>query len=51
MRRVNIPLSDEAHTRAKIIALLSGRTLNSYLRQAVEEALERDRQTLEEVPR
>lgn len=43
MKRVNIELPDETHTRAKVIAVLKGMTLNDYLAAAVNEALEKDK--------
>ncbi len=51
MKRVNIALSDELHTRAKIIAVLKGVTLNDYLAQLVGEGVQRDRKVLENVPK
>jgi len=51
MKRVNIQLSDEAHTRAKIIAVLKGVTLNDYLARIVEEAVQRDRKVLQQMPK
>ncbi len=51
MKRVNIQLSDQAHTRAKIIAVLKGVTLNDYLAKIVEEAVARDKKVLEQLPK
>ncbi len=51
MKRVNIQLSDEAHTRAKIIAVLKGVTLNDYLARIVEEAVQRDKHVLRQLPK
>lgn len=51
MKRVNIQLSEELHTRAKIIAVLKGVTLNDYLARIVDEAVQRDRKVLENIPK
>ncbi len=51
MKRVNIALADELHTRAKIIAVLKGVTLNDYLAKVVDEAVQRDRKVLESIPK
>ena len=48
-KRVNIALKDEVHTRAKVIAVLKGLTLNEYLERAIEKALEKDKKILEKV--
>lgn len=50
MKRVNIQLKGELHTRAKIIAVLKGETLNDYLASIVEEGVKRDKKILENVP-
>ncbi|MBR9700818.1 hypothetical protein GOV11_03050 [Candidatus Woesearchaeota archaeon] len=46
MKRVNVQIPDEIHTRAKVIAVLKGTTLNEYLEQAIREAVDRDKKTL-----
>jgi hypothetical protein len=51
MKRVNIQLGDELHTKAKIIAVLKGVTLNDYLAQIVQDSVQRDRKVLENVPK
>ena len=51
MKRVNIQLEDDLHTKAKIIAVLKGVTLNDYLAKTVAEALQRDRKVLEQLPK
>jgi predicted HicB family RNase H-like nuclease len=51
MKRVNIQLGDDIHTRAKIIAVLKGVTLNDYLARIVNEAVQRDKKVLESVPK
>jgi len=51
MKRVNIQLSDDLHTRAKIIAVLKGVTLNDYLARIVDEAVQRDKKVLDSIPK
>jgi predicted HicB family RNase H-like nuclease len=51
MKRVNIQLVDDIHTKAKIIADLKGVTLNDYLAKIVNEAVQRDKKVLESVPK
>jgi len=51
MKRVNIQLKDDDHTRAKIIAVLKGVTLNDYLARIVAEAVERDKKVLDRLPK
>lgn len=45
-RRVNIQLSDDTHTKAKVIAVLKDMTLNEYLDKAIREAIEKDQSVL-----
>ena len=42
MKRVNIQLGDETHTKAKVIAVLKDMTLNEYLDKAIRDAIEKD---------
>ena len=42
LKRVNIQLSEELHTRAKLISVLRKTTLNDYLAEAIAKALEKD---------
>ncbi len=51
MKRVNIKLSAELHTKAKILSLLQGKTLNDYLAGIIEEAVRRDKKLLEKIPK
>jgi len=51
MKRVNIALDEDIHTKAKIISVLKNTTLNEYLAKAVLEAVNRDKKVLEKVPR
>ncbi|RME53660.1 hypothetical protein D6783_01335 [Candidatus Woesearchaeota archaeon] len=46
MKRVNIGLKDNVHKKAKIIAVLKGKTLNTYLEEAIEKALKEDQHLL-----
>ena len=49
MKKVNIGLSKETHARAKIISVLQGITLNDYLAEAVEKAVEKDKGVLAKI--
>ena len=51
MKRVNIKLSEEAHTKAKVIAVLKNITLNEYFDKAIEEAIIRDKKLLDALKR
>ena len=42
MKRVNIQLSEELHTKAKILSVLQGTTLNDYLAAAIEKQAKKD---------
>jgi predicted HicB family RNase H-like nuclease len=44
-RQLNIRIDEETHTRAKIIAVLKGITLNDYIEQAIQKKLEEDKAT------
>jgi len=46
MKRVNIQLEDETHTKAKVIAVLKDMTLNEYFEKAICEAIEKDQAVL-----
>lgn len=41
-KQLNIRLDEEIRTRAKIIAILKGSTLNDYIEEAIRIALEKD---------
>ena len=47
MKRVNVQMPDDIHTRAKVIAVLKGITLNEYLEAAISESVNRDKTVLE----
>ena len=51
MKRVNVQVPDDIHTRAKVIAVLQGVTLNEYLETAIRAAVERDKAVLENLKR
>ncbi len=48
-KKVNIELTDEIHTRVKIIAALKKITLASYLQKAVEDAVKKDKDIIEKM--
>ena len=50
-KRVNIELRDDTHTKAKLIAVLTGTPLGAYFQKAIDDAVKRDRKLLEEVAR
>ena len=41
-KQLNIRLNTELHTRAKVTAILKGKTLNDYIESAIKNALEKD---------
>ena len=49
MKRVNIQLGDDTHTKAKVIAVLKEMTLNEYLDKAIREAIDRDQGILNKI--
>ena len=49
MKRVNIQLDEDTHTRAKVIAVLKDMTLNEYLDKAIRDAIERDQSILNKI--
>jgi len=51
VKRVNIELPDDIHTRAKVIAVIRGMTLNDYLAAAATEAVEKDKSVLQNLQR
>lgn len=44
-------MPDDIHTRAKVIAVLKGVTLNEYLEAAIREAVDKDKAVLEQLKR
>jgi predicted HicB family RNase H-like nuclease len=51
MKRVNVQLPDDIHTRAKVTAVLKGITLNEYLEKAIRQAVEHDTTMLDSLKR
>lgn len=49
MKRVNIGISEDAHTKAKVISVLKGITLNEYFEKAIEDAILKDKTLLEKL--
>jgi hypothetical protein len=49
MKRVNIQLEDETHTKSKVIAVLKDMTLNEYFEKAIREAIEKDQAILNKI--
>jgi predicted HicB family RNase H-like nuclease len=49
MKRINISVSEETHTKAKVISVLKGITLNEYYETAINEALSKDKTLLEKL--
>jgi predicted HicB family RNase H-like nuclease len=48
-KKVNVALSSEMHTKAKIICVLKGITLNEYIARALEKEVEKDKHVLEKL--
>jgi len=42
-------MPDDIHTRAKVIAVLKGKTLGQYLEEAIAAAVEKDKSVLQQV--
>ena len=49
MKRVNIQLEEDTHTKAKIISVLKDMTLNEYFDKAIKDAIERDQVILNKI--
>lgn len=43
IKKVNISIKLKTHTKAKLISVLNNITLNDYLAQAIEKAVEKDK--------
>ena len=48
-KKVNIGISAEAHTKAKIICVLKGITLNEYIASALDKELQKDEHILDKI--
>ena len=51
MKRVNVQVPEDIHTRAKVIAVLKGVTMSEYLELAIRESVERDKAVFENLKR
>jgi transposase len=49
MKKVHIQLKDNVHTKAKVISVLKGTTLNEYFEKALERAISRDKEVLNQM--
>jgi predicted HicB family RNase H-like nuclease len=49
MKRVNIQLEEDTHTKAKVLAVLKDMTLNEYFEKAIREAVEKDQPILNKI--
>ena len=50
-KRVNIGIDEDVHTKAKVISVLKGMTLNDYLEQAIEQQVAKDKGVLDKIPK
>jgi predicted HicB family RNase H-like nuclease len=48
-KKVNVSLTAEMHTKAKIICVLKGITLNEYIAKALEKEIGKDKSILEKL--
>jgi hypothetical protein len=48
-KRVNIHLKENNHTLAKLISTVKGITLNEYLEDAIERAIEKDKEIIKKL--
>ncbi len=49
MKRVNIELSEELHASSKVIAVLKNITMQQFLVEAIDDAVEKDRKLLDKL--
>jgi len=49
MKSVNIKIDKNTHTKAKIISVLKGITLNDYLAKAIAKEIEKDKRILAKI--
>ncbi|HIH18178.1 MAG TPA: hypothetical protein HA282_05000 [Nanoarchaeota archaeon] len=45
-KKVNIPLSEDAHTKAKLISTIKKTKLKDYLQKIVEDGIKKDEEVL-----
>jgi len=48
-KRVNIGLKEKIHTQAKVISTLKGIPLGKFLEKAIEDAVERNKELIEDI--
>ena len=48
-KKVNIGLKEKTHRQAKVISVLKGVSLNEYVEEALEGAIEKDRHLLKDL--
>ena len=46
---INIELKDETHSLAKVCAVLKNKTMKQYLQEAIEKAVEKDKDVLKKL--
>ncbi|MFH1770996.1 MAG: hypothetical protein ABH828_05590 [archaeon] len=49
MKDINIELKDKTHSLAKVCAVLKNVTMREYLQQAIEKAVEKDKEILKKL--
>ncbi len=51
MKKVNIGLKEKTHMQAKIISVVKGVSLNEYIQEALEKAIEKDKDIIKDLGR
>jgi predicted HicB family RNase H-like nuclease len=49
MKRINIEISEDLHTNAKVIAVLKDITMQQFLVEAITEAVDKDKRLLDKL--
>ena len=49
VKRVNIGLDEKIHTQAKLISILKKITLNDYLKKAIKDSIDKDKQLIKKL--
>ena len=49
IKKVNIGLKDKTHMQAKIISVVKGISLNQFIEEALERAIEKDKNIIKEL--